>query len=399
MEPIDKQTIDKLKGYETSYQEGAWENFEQFRKKKKKGPLIIFWRMAAGVAISLIIGWGLFKINKPDIEAFSIKQGQKTNKNSDEVKPKIENNSLSDEIPVSKRATNSQKVTNEKSVKVPDEEEKTTINQKDAHSNQIVFTEEKDFEPRLLQAHTFNELLVRHKTPFMPPYLSQENENTNEKKTPTLKLSIALAGLSNQAANVLAQQNFGLRGTTEIALSRKAELSTGIYVGRENLNLQNTTIPLSTPVGIPQLNQVNYRWLNVEVPLNVRYRIWQKGSFAISTQAGVSVMGAFNQTSQLFYENRRTVVLVTVGENGQVQEVTTTLVDKEIRNNISNAQRLSLGTAMNFSLGVHYPLGKNQLSVEPFFKYPIGAFTAEKLHYSSIGVQLRWSILAKRKEK
>ena len=399
MEAIDKQTIDKLRGYETSYQEGAWEDFEQFRKKKKKRPLIIFWRMAAGVVISLIIGWGVYKTNKSDNQQVSVKQIQKTNKNSEDLKPEIERNSLTNEINISKRAANSQKVITQKLIKAPGEGEKTTIKQKDNRLNQIALIEEKDFAPDLLKAHTSHVVLVRPKTPFLPPYLSRENENINEKKANPVTLSIAIAGLSNQAANVLAQQNFGLRGTTEIALSRKAELSTGIYVSRENLNLQNTTIPLSTPVGIPQLNQVNYRWLNVEVPLNMRYRIWQKGAFAISTQAGVSVMGAFNQTSQQFYENRRTVVLVTVSENGQVQEVSTTFVDKEVRNNISNAQRLSLGTALNFSLGVHYPLGKNQLSVEPFFKYPVGAFTAEKLHYSSIGVQLRWSISTGRKEE
>ncbi len=116
-----------------------------------------------------------------------------------------------------------------------------------------------------------------------------------------MNLSIAIVRLTNQAENVVSQQNFGLRGTTEIALGKKTELSTGLYLGRESLHLANNTIPLANPSGMPQLYQANYRWLNVEIPLNVRYRVWQKGAFSFSTQAGVSMMGAFDQTSKLFY--------------------------------------------------------------------------------------------------
>lgn len=399
MEPIDKQTIDKLRAYETSYQEGAWEDFEEFRKKKKKRPLIIFWRMAAGIILSLVIGWGVYKINQSDNDSTSIKHQPKSANKPDGKQPENGHNIITGEPAISKKPTDSRSSINKHYTETQSIKEKTSPNHKNENSSQIVALEKKDFQLDLLQPLTFNGVLVRPKTPFIPPYPINEKENAGEKKTHLLSYSIALAGLSNQAANTVPQQNFGVRGTTEIALSKRAELSTGIYVGRENLNLLNTTVPMSSPVGLPQLNQVNYRWLNVEVPFNVRYRVWQKGSFAISTQAGVSMMGAFNQTSQLFYENRRTVVLVSVGENGQVQEVTTTLIDKEIRNNISNAQRLSLGTALNFSMGVHYPLGKNQLSVEPFFKYPIGVFTAEKLHYSSLGVQLRWSISPKKQNQ
>jgi hypothetical protein len=398
MEPIDKSTIDKLRAFETSYQAGAWEDFEQFRKKKKKRPLIILWRMAAGIILSIVIGWGIYKINQIGAEQAIVNQVKEQNDSLKALKPKDGNTTLSEETVISKIPTHSQKLSIKKPTSSQRVEEKETQNQKDEKSNQIALTEEKDFQPEYLQSHIFNGVLVRPKAPFIPPYPADETDESNKKKTHSLKLSIALAGLSNQAENVVAQQNFGFRGTTEIALSRRTELSTGIYVGQENLNLQNTIIPLSTPVGMPQLNQVNYRWLNVEVPLNVRYRVWQKGSMSFSTQAGVSVMGAFNQTSQLFYENRRTVVLVSVGANGEIHEVPTTFIDKEVRNNINNAQRISLGTALNFSVGVHYPLGKNQLSVEPFFKYPIGAFTAEKLHYSSVGVQLRWSISTKSKK-
>jgi len=398
MEPIDKQTIDKLRGYETSYQEGAWEDFEEFRKRKKKRPLIIFWRMAAGIILSLVMGWGVYKINQSDNESVSVKPQPKPNHNLESKQPENRNNTLSEEVIISNKPTDLQSRITKQYLDTQRIEENTLPNHKKENSSLIVSLEEKDFQPELLQAHTFTGVLVRPKTPFIPPYPMPEKEDTEEKKTHSLSYSIALAGLSNQAANTVPQQNFGVRGTTEFALSRRAELSTGIYVGRENLNLLNTTVPMSSPMGMPQLNQVNYRWLNVEVPFNLRYRVWQKGSFAVSTQAGVSMMGAFNQTSQLFFENRRTVVLVSVGENGQVQEVATTFVDKEVRNNISNAQRMSLGSALNFSLGVHYSLGKNQLSVEPFFKYPIGVFTAEKLHYSSLGVQLRWSILAKDKK-
>ncbi|RYU93407.1 hypothetical protein [Emticicia agri] len=400
MEPIDKQTIEKLRAYETSYQEEAWEEFERFRKKKKKRPVIIFWRMAAGIAISLTLGWGIYTINQSDGEHMTVRARQQPHNKSKIEDSKTNKNTLTESITISQKPVNSQNQLTEKSDAVKNIEANSALNmgKKDENLSLNNLTEEKRFQPDLLQPHIFTGVLIRPKRPFMRPYTKQESEENTEKKANPLQLSIAIAGLANQAANIVTQQNFGLRGTTEIALSNKTELSTGIYIGRENLNLLNTTVPMSSPMGMPRLNQANYHWLNVEVPLNVRYRVWQKGSLAFSTQAGVSMMGAFNQTSQLFYENQRTVVLVSVSENGQVQEVKTTVIDKEVKNNSSNAQRISLGTALNFSLGIHYPLGKNQLSVEPFFKYPIGAFTAEKLHYSTIGVQLRWSLTIKEKK-
>lgn len=397
MEPIDKQTIDKLRAYETSYQEEAWEDFERFRKKKKKRPVIIFWRMAAGIILSIVLGWGIYKVNKPKPEQVIVKQADKNNKpsgilNYDEENRKIADNTIDDQR---KKAV--QNLITKKNTQLKTREEKILPIQNDANTSRALVSEEKNFQPYLLQSHTFDQVLVRHKTPYITPYFLSEEMKPIEKKRKAFNLSIAIAGLTNQAENVVPQQNFGLRGTTEIALGRKTELSTGLYFGRESLNLTNNTIPLSNPVGMPQLNQANYRWLNVEIPINVRYRVWQKGAFSFSTQAGVSIMGAFDQTSKLFYENRRIVVLVSVGSNGEVQEIPTTFVEKEVRDNVSNAQRLSFGTALNLSFGVHYPIGRNQLSVEPFFKYPIGAFTAEKLHYSSLGVQLRYSISAKEK--
>ncbi len=389
MEPIDKQTIDKLKAYETSYQEEAWEDFERFRKKKKKRPVIIFWRMAAGIIISILIGLEIQKLNESGPEQAAVNKTEKKNNHLSVLASGERNKTIADTSATTKKVISSQ---NLKNTGTKNREEKILLPQNEENLNRVVFSEEDNFKPYLLQPHTFNGILVRPKTPFIAPYPASDENNKDKKKHNTFNLSIAIAGLSNQAENVVSQQNFGLRGTTEIALGRKTELSTGIYIGRESLYLINNTIPFSTPAGMSQLNQANYRWLNIEIPLNMRYRVWQKGAFAFSTQAGISMMGAFDQTSQLFYENRRTVVLVSVGSNGEVQEVATTFIDKEVKNNVSNARRVSLGTALNFSFGIHYPLGKNKLSVEPFFKYPIGAFTAENLHYSSIGVQLRWSL-------
>lgn len=393
MEPIDKQIIDKLRAYETSYQEEAWEDFERFRKKKKKRPIVIFWRMAAGVIISIVIGWGIYKINETKPEKLTINHVDKNSGSSGTLNPR------------EKKKTSKIKSVNPQQILITDKsiisktiQEKPQLPDNNKSAMQAISTQENSFQPTLLQPHTFKGVLVRNKTPFMAPYPEYDENKPNEKKRNGLNLSLAIAGLSNQAENVISQQNFGLRGTTEIALNRKTELSTGIYVGRENLNLHNTSTILVSTLGMPQLNQANYRWLNIEIPLNVRYRLWQKGDIAFSTQAGISMMGAFDQTSRFFYENRRTLVTMSVGSNGELHEVRTEVIEKEIKDNVSNAQRLSLGTAVNLSIGIHYPLGKNQISVEPFLKYPIGAFTAERLHYSSLGIQLRYSLLAGKKK-
>jgi hypothetical protein len=398
MEPIDKQTIDKLRAYESSYQEEAWEDFERFRNKKKKRPIVIFWRMAAGIIISTVLSWVVYKINTPKTEQLIVSHVDKNSGSSGILKSGEQTKIITRKPAAPQQIPVSEKMVGNKSIISKTRQEKPQLPPDDENAGKTIITKENGFQPIVLQSHTFKGVLVRNKTPFMAPYPEYDENKTNEKKYKIINLSIAIAGLSNQAENVISQQNFGLRTTTEIALNRKTELSTGIYVGRENLNLHNSSTILVSTLGMPQLNQANYRWLNIEIPLNVRYHLWQKGAVAISTQAGVSMMGAFDQTSRFFYENRRTLVTMSVDSNGELHEVRTEVIEKEIKENVSNAQRLSFGTAVNLAIGVHYPLGKNQISVEPFLKYPIGAFTAEKLHYSSLGIELRYSLLAGKKK-
>lgn len=398
---------DRLKAYATSYEEEAWEDFEKFRAKKKRIPLMFFWRVAAGLLIFGGLGWGLMQVMDSEItQNKTTSEKQITKPGKTEIrKSETENGHLAEaekEAGVNEKSQKApvkdKNVSPEKSNSLTRKLEGNVINQPEQPSfvpGSVVATV---YQPEKIGTRPYEYLLVRPRTPWMPPFMAQNDSEETQSISKPLKLSVALASQAHQAENDNPQPNFGLRGTTEITLGKKTELSTGLYFGRESLNLEAARNEHGLAPGLPYLTQVNYRWLNLEVPLNIRRQVLSTRSFNLSTQAGVSLMGALGQNSQLFYENRRTITTVATGENGLIEQTTTTVIDKEIRNNDVNAGKFNLGAALNLSLGLHYPLGKNQVSLEPFFKYPLGSFTADKLHFSSYGVQLRWTGLLSRKK-
>lgn len=400
---------DRLRDYATSYEEEAWEDFEKFRAKKKRRPVMLFWRIAAGLLIFGGLGWGLMQISGSELtdnKATSDIQSNKPGKPEIEKQETKENDYLAETEKQAEIIEESQKALlkdkkagPERSNSSAEKPEINVVDQAERSSfvpGSVLATV---YQPEKIGTRPYEYLLVRARTPWMSPFIAQDDREETPSISKPLKLSVALASQAHQAQDDNPQQNFGLRGTTEIALGNKTELSTGLYFGRESLNLNSARNEHSLAPGLPYLTQVNYRWLNLEVPLNIRRQILSTRSFNLSTQAGVSVMGALGQNSQLFYENHRTITTVSTGENGQVQESTTTVIDREVKKNEANAGRFNLGAALNFSLGIHYPLGKNQVSLEPFFKYPVGSFTADKLHFSSYGVQLRWTGLLSRKKE
>ena len=398
---------ERLKAYATSYEEEAWEDFEKFRAKKKRRPLMLFWRVAAGLLIFGGLGWGLMQVMDPEItQSKTTSEKQSTKPEKTEIrKPETENEHLAKAEKDAEASEKSQKalvkdknVSPEKSNSLTRKLEGNFINQPEQPSFVSGSVLATVYQPEKIGTRPYEYLLVRARTPWMSPFIAQNDSEETPSISKPLKLSVALASQAHQAQDDNPQQNFGLRGTTEIALGDKTELSTGLYFGRESLNLNSARNEHGLAQGLPYLTQVNYRWLNLEVPLNIRRQVLSTRSFNLSTQAGVSVMGALGQNSQLFYENRRTITTVSTGENGLIKESTTTVIDKEVKNNEVNAGKFNLGAALNFSVGIHYPLGKNQVSLEPFFKYPVGSFTADKLHFSSYGVQLRWTGLLSRKK-
>ncbi len=375
---MKEEMKDRLRDFATSYEEGAWEDFEQFRKKKKRSFIPLWIRVAAGLL--LFIGTGLGLLNhfyRPAVMAV-----KKTPGNSVAADQETEQRPVAvpgETAPVNKPGHLYRK----RPVPVDAHAETNTEAPYRAEEWKAEVT-----WPGRVKGPEIPLLSVRLKKPVMPLTFPGEKEQEDNDRRELPYLSLALAGSSHQAGGSEPAQNYGIRGTAEFPLGRQMELSTGLALGREALHLRTNLRPMS---GIPALTGTDYRWVNMELPVNIRYYLLQKSSVSLSAQAGVSLMGAWGQTSRQYFENHRTIVQLSVGANGEVKEQSYQVTENTVRENTTQAARISLGTAFNLSGGLHYPLGRNSLAIEPFFRYPLGAFTRGHLHFSTVGLQLRWS--------
>ena len=51
---------------------------------------------------------------------------------------------------------------------------------------------------------------------------------------------------------------------------------------------------------------------------------------------------------------------------------------------------------LNMALGVGYPLGKDQIVIEPFVKYPLQGLGAEQLRFGASGINLKFNFSIKK---
>ncbi len=59
--------------------------------------------------------------------------------------------------------------------------------------------------------------------------------------------------------------------------------------------------------------------------------------------------------------------------------------------------RFDVARTLNLSFGLAYPLGKNQLQIEPFLKYPLGGLGSQQLQFGSVGINLKLNFPTQKK--
>ncbi|MFC5410130.1 hypothetical protein ACFPMF_12470 [Larkinella bovis] len=199
-------------------------------------------------------------------------------------------------------------------------------------------------------------------------------------------LGISLAPQSVSKSGATPALGGGLY--SEIPLTRRFSVSTGLSVAQQKWGTKSNQIPFGT---VPTLIATDTRLVTVDWPVNIRFRPFYAAKTGFYAEAGLSSVAFLNERSAETYQHLKAVTVMVVGTNGQEQAVTQYVNAQETVNRSQPGfQKMYWGRIANFSVGIERRLNDRfRLSAEPYLKYPIGPFTRENLLLGSGGINLR----------
>ena len=228
-----------------------------------------------------------------------------------------------------------------------------------------------------------------------------------------ISFGIYAATYVNYASKSNNQINEGIGISSDIRLSRKLNLSTGIAIGQNSLNyngqlppeqskllapanssansaVSNKASALAAPAyaanaffaATPSLKNYTASLVGLEIPINMKYKFNPEKS-ATFVSIGVS--------SGTFINERYTSTYAYTTPFASNLSQTTNQSLQQKFNSFYFAKTL------NFSFGKGYRLSGNDLIIEPFLKYPIEGLGSQQIKFGSGGVNLKFNFQGKRR--
>ena len=237
----------------------------------------------------------------------------------------------------------------------------------------------------------------------IPLALIAENPKKEQPKVKDKKLSIGIFAGSffNYASGSSSSINTGVGLSSEIGLSKKLKLATGVSLAQNTLQFENNEIPQNVeasfissinanlqsdikgsllPPGVSpsntsyNINKYDASLLGLDIPVNLKYTFIENRN-ELYVIAGVS--------SNLFIEESYSYSYLA---NSDKSVSASTSDDTEGSAKFKN---FDFARTLNVSMGFGRAVGKNRLSFEPFLKYPLGGQGARDLRFGAAGMNLK----------
>ncbi len=226
----------------------------------------------------------------------------------------------------------------------------------------------------------------------------EKKEATASKKSFRLGVLVSPQSISNATQSL----NLGAGVVSEFSFSKRLKLDVGVAYAKQNLtpstggegssfdamdsplrsaNFSNNYISSSYELSFGQL----------EIPINLKYRILEKDASNFYLITGVSNMVYLNQ------QNVGTFSSVNLQSAGfaSAQPMVQTFTD--VSRPMDDSNGVNMGRMLNFSLGYEYNLNNGTfLSLEPFYKMSIGNQTFIDQQFSIGGINLRMNFQIKK---
>jgi len=203
-----------------------------------------------------------------------------------------------------------------------------------------------------------------------------------------VKFGVYAATYINYAKNGNNQVNAGGGFTAAIPLAKNLKLVTGASVNQNSFNYNNQMIFASAYPAAYLFNiKNNYNFSNatptsyshdasllgIDVPLNLQYQFNTRKN-PVYILGGISSGTFINESYSYLYAN---------GTSQQFQ------TNKGLND-------FYFARTLNFAFGVGYPVGKSQIVIEPFIKYPLEGMGSQQLKFGASGVNLKFNFPTKK---
>nr|WP_295927682.1 hypothetical protein [uncultured Dyadobacter sp.] len=398
-EPLGKRMLGQLYEHTKPYQRDAWKDFERFRAAKGRKRRMLFYYLSAA-ALVIILGAALLTnriINRGNITKHGIAK-KEIGSNTSPDREKRHQPNASDGESVAKKAENH---TNRRNGLSPNRQNPADFatalatEVADAPTDRQAPAPDRaadELSPGLIQPLPFRSSIVRFGK--VQIRVGRESMDAPARPARPIRFGIGVSQQSNRAAHTSRELNYGVGGSLAIPLSTRMAFVTGLYGSKQSLNVEEPAV-LVASAGAAQLQRVRYHWVNLEVPLQVQYRLKTYKMLGINAIGGISLQSSIRQEADYLYKTSRTISTFSETPGGPVLVSTQTVEELSTTTQRDHKGEWALATPIYLGLGFHYRLQNTAVELEPYVKYPIGPTTAERLQLTSVGVQLRLTVGSK----
>ncbi|MES3017207.1 MAG: hypothetical protein V4721_05490 [Bacteroidota bacterium] len=220
------------------------------------------------------------------------------------------------------------------------------------------------------------------------PYHSRTSSTKNQ------LFSVFAGSYFNYSLGSETKLNFGAGFTSDINLGNNLRLTTGLALAKNTLTYNNG-VPSSRSAqraydavpsfglnnggllnnSLTTVTKYNASLLALDIPVNVKYLIIPRDN-KLYLLAGFSSGTYLTETYSLDYRNYSPAgAYINQGQGIEVK---------------NQLQAFDLARTLNISFGYSANLGKTQnITIEPFLKYPLGGLGSEDLRFGSTGINLK----------
>lgn len=408
-----REMRDILTGHEEEYVEGAWENFDAMRRRKK----LIYRLSATGVAAALVLGFlGISVLSQPDSSLPMVAD------NVEQPAMVVEQPAVDAEQPVVKKEITlkdviAQKVTSRgvvaqnvvaKNVAIQNVEPQNVAVQNIV--NQDVVTrnvaeqkvETQNIATQTESTQTAKENNAKDSVILLPAqrYSFDEGRKLNERKQVEKRIRLGV-NLSPGVNSTASSSTFNYAGgvNVEIKLAKNLQLSTGVQLEHQDVENRSSVRSMSQPameagavVTYLPPSHISASITNLDIPLNIKWNFINTRSTGYYVAAGVSSL-AYLRESYKTTTYRQELHEKTLTEG--TEKITTFGLENVptiTTNTVSQSRTPDIAGRFNLIFGIEQRISPTlRLHVEPFMKIPLTGLATENLMFTTGGVTFKVS--------
>jgi len=241
-----------------------------------------------------------------------------------------------------------------------------------------------------------------------PVFANNESKSKKREKNrdydPTVHLGVYATSFFNYARGSSSQVNVGAGISSDIRLSKKFRLSTGIAISHNSLNYPTSSTGMAAPSArtdvLPQAKYAVANTLSVQNNFTVP-------NYIIKNNSAASLVGLdipINLTYTLNPQKNDTYISAGLSSGTFVDEkytfnysypssFTSKIVGLPNQSTPKSFNSFYFAKTLNFSVGKAVRIGGNRVIVEPFIKYPLQGLGAQQIRFGSSGVNLKFNFL------